>query len=96
MVFPMNSPLPDQALVAIKDLLFRREKIAAIKLYRESTGCDLREAKTEVDAIEAALLVLAPEKFAPPRKVNKGCLIAILAIDLLIVLGVLFYFMIRR
>lgn len=30
-------------------------KIEAIKLYRESTGCDLRAAKSAIDAVEAGL-----------------------------------------
>lgn len=42
-------------LDAIKDLIWRREKIEAIKLYREQHGCGLKEAKEEIDRLSAEL-----------------------------------------
>lgn len=39
----------------VLDLLGRGLKIEAIKAWRESTGCGLREAKEQVERIEAGL-----------------------------------------
>lgn len=39
-------------LVEVKELLGRRQKIAAIKLWRERTGVGLKDAKEAVEAIE--------------------------------------------
>jgi ribosomal protein L7/L12 len=48
---------PDQTanLDAVKDLIWRRQKIEAIKLYREQHGCGLKEAKEEIDRLSAEL-----------------------------------------
>ena len=54
---PRSPPLPRPPLPAdvdsrVRSLLATGEKIAAIKLYRESTGVGLKEAKDAVDAME--------------------------------------------
>jgi ribosomal protein L7/L12 len=46
---------PEQSNAAIEDLVRRRQKIEAIKLYREWHGVGLKEAKDAVDAIEIRL-----------------------------------------
>lgn len=43
----------DEWLEAVQKLVQDRQKIYAIKLYREKTGLSLKEAKAAVDAIEA-------------------------------------------
>jgi ribosomal protein L7/L12 len=45
---------PDLA-TEIRDLLSRRQKIEAVKLYREHMGVGLKEAKDAVDDIERAM-----------------------------------------
>ena len=45
----------DQA--EIRDLLNRRQKIQAVKRYRETMGVELKDAKDAVDAIERAMNV---------------------------------------
>jgi ribosomal protein L7/L12 len=68
----MPDPIPEEKMTALMDLIFRGRKIEAIKLYRELTRLGLKEAKDEVDAIEATLRKDAPEKFTAAPK-GKGC-----------------------
>lgn len=55
----LGNMIPDQEASvepdwdAIEEQLLEGNKIEAIKLYREQTGCDLKEAKDEVEAYEA-------------------------------------------
>jgi len=44
----------------IKELVTKGEKIAAVKLYRETTGVGLKEAKDAVEAIMAGTPVTSP------------------------------------
>ncbi len=46
----------DMLLAELSVLLQSRRKIEAIKLYRQVTGSDLREAKEAVERVEAALV----------------------------------------
>jgi len=62
---------PDK-LALITECLFRENKIGAIKLYREATNAGLKEAKDQVEALEASLRATAPEKFVG-LPVRKGC-----------------------
>jgi ribosomal protein L7/L12 len=48
----MPSPLTDTALEAIRSALAAGRKIEAIKLYRESTGAGLVEAKAFVERLD--------------------------------------------
>jgi CHASE3 domain sensor protein len=64
------SSLNDEQLRQINEELLARRKIAAIKIYREATGCQLVDAKQEVEKIEAVLRQKEPERFA--RK--SGCM----------------------
>ena len=45
----------DLANSEIGDFLRRRQKINAIKVYREQTGMDLKDSKDAVDALEAEM-----------------------------------------
>jgi len=44
----------------IRELIAQKQKIAAIKLYREATGSSLRDAKEAVDAMEMGAVVNFP------------------------------------
>lgn len=65
----MKHSVPDEQFKRISDALFGGHKIAAIKIYRESTGEELAESKAAVEEIEAKLRAQSPEKFS--RKVVK-------------------------
>ncbi len=60
----MNSSVPDEQLAAIKEALFAGRKIEAIKIYRQSTGGALKDAKDAIDELEAALRMASPERFS--------------------------------
>jgi len=53
------------------DALASGQKIQAIKIYREMTGCDLRDAKDATEQIAADLAEKYPEQFA--RATGSGC-----------------------
>jgi len=96
-----ETPLPSAgelagALTPVVEMLFKGEKIPAIKLYREQVkpGAGLAEAKEAVERLEAGLRTQHPEKFtAPPRS---GCM-SVLAVCGIVLLalavgfGVLFW-----
>ena len=58
--------LTDAQLNAIADALRAGNKIQAIKLHRNATGLGLKEAKEEVEAIEAGLREKFPDHEAQP------------------------------
>ena len=60
----MSTPIPNDKMSALADLIARDRKIEAIKLYRELTGLGLKEAKDQVKA---------PARFGPVPK-RGGCL----------------------
>ena len=69
----MNTPLPDDKIAALRELLFAGRKIEAIKLYREMTDVGLKEAKDAVESLESSLRKEFPDRFkSPPAK--GGCL----------------------
>lgn len=51
----------------VKVLLFKGQKIPAVKKYREETGLGLKEAKDAVDAIERELREEHPDQFIEHR-----------------------------
>jgi ribosomal protein L7/L12 len=69
----MNTPIPEPQMTAIKDALFRGNKIEAIKLYRDITKAELIDSKQAVEKLESDLRTTSPEKFAKPAAA-KGCL----------------------
>jgi membrane peptidoglycan carboxypeptidase len=69
----MDTTVPENKLVLIREALFRGHKIEAIKLYRECTNVGLAEAKTAVEKLEVDLRAASPEKFTAPPS-GKGCL----------------------
>ena len=64
------TPIPEEKLALLREMIFARRKIEAIKEYRALTGLGLKEAKDAVDELEATLLKESPERFAPK---GKGC-----------------------
>jgi ribosomal protein L7/L12 len=82
------SPAPEAgALSPVAELLFKGEKIAAIKLYREQVkpGIGLKEAKEEVERLEAGLRAQHPEKFSAPAKSGCTAVLAVLAVFVVVV-----------
>jgi ribosomal protein L7/L12 len=67
------SQLPDEQIEAIRDALFRGNKIQAIKHYREATSLGLAESKAFIDALELRLKQQEPEQFAAAAK-KVGCI----------------------
>lgn len=70
-----QEPTPDQRQ-QIADAIAAGRKIEAIKLYREATGCDLKDAKDFIEKLTAELQKADPEKF-PRNPAGKGCLVVL-------------------
>jgi hypothetical protein len=87
----MQPPPSDQIIESIKQALFARQKIEAIKIFREHRNCGLAEAKNAIDKLEAELLASSPEKFAPAPSAPPRLLLFLAFILFLIILGVLFF-----
>ena len=69
----MSSPIPEDKLSAIKEMLFQGRKIEAIKIFRKSSGAGLAEAKDAVEQLEKQLRETEPAKFTPSTE-RRGCL----------------------
>jgi hypothetical protein len=69
----MSTPVPEDKVAALQELLFRGRKLEAIKLYRELTGFGLKQSKEEVERLESSLRQTSPEKFSAPAG-GRGCL----------------------
>lgn len=67
----MSSDLPNEIIDAVRQALFRGNKIEAIKLYREATGLGLTESKEFIDALEAELPRRSP--VMPSSVLGEGC-----------------------
>jgi ribosomal protein L7/L12 len=79
---PPSESVTNDDIEQIQATLFRGDRIAAIKLYRTSTGEGLKESRDFILAVEAELRRTDPGKFtAPPAK---GC--GTLVLCLLVVL----------
>jgi len=87
----------------IKQLLARRQKIQAVRLYRETYTCGLKEAKDAVDAIEAqmqrelrtnlpATPAISDDPFAEDTQRNRRFLVLVLSILLIVIGGLAFFF----
>lgn len=87
------SPAPEAgALSPVADLLFNGDKVAAIKLYRDQVrpGMGLKEAKEEVERLEAGLRARHPQKFT--AKAKAGCAAVLALLLTMVVLLVWFRF----
>ena len=86
----------------IKQLLKERQKIQAVKIYREAYNCGLKDAKDAVDIIETKLRgetrtslpsrpVISNDPFAEDTQRNRRFLAFLIAIVLLVIGGVAFF-----
>lgn len=80
-----NQPMSEETAGAITQALFTGKKVEAVKLYREAEGCDLKEAKEAMDALETALREETPESFRFGSK--SGCMSVLVIGGLLVGLG---------
>jgi ribosomal protein L7/L12 len=89
----------------IKQLLAERKKIEAVKVYREAYRCGLKEAKDTVDLIEAEMRregyssmsstpAIGNDPFAEDSQRNRGCLILVLALVVVIIGGLALFFLV--
>jgi hypothetical protein len=77
----MSSMPSDADFQRIKDLIFRGDKVGAIKAYRQTMGAALPEAKAAVEELTAELRESSPESFRAAS--GKGCsTAAVLAVSL--------------
>ena len=89
----MNNVITEEKMAAIKDAIFRGQKIAAIKLYREATALGLAEAKDAVERLETELRASSPLEF---KKVEaRGCLGIVLVLILLMGGAINCYFLLK-
>ena len=72
-LFAMSEQATPEQINEIGAALAAGRKIDAIKLYREASGADLKEAKDFVEALDAGLRAEDPERFASVAANNKGC-----------------------
>ena len=78
--------MTDDDLERIREAIFAGRKIEAIKLYRQSTGQGLKQAKDAVELLESELRRAEPERFSASSSTGIGCSLFVLA--LLAVVGV--------
>jgi dihydrodipicolinate synthase/N-acetylneuraminate lyase len=79
-----------ETLERIKELLYEGRKIEAIKVYRDARGVVLKEAKEDVERLEAELREREPEKFKVGSG-GKGCVgVLLLGIGIVGVVVMLF------
>lgn len=109
---PVNIPAPAQVGELdsflenrIKRLLSERKKIEAVKVYRETYNCGLKEAKDAVDIIQAEMRqeeysslpstpAVRDDPFAEDTQRNRSCLILVLAVLLVAIGGLAFFFLV--
>ena len=102
---PIPPDLQDDALLEeqLKRLLAKKQKIQAVKLYRETYNSSLKGAKDAVDSIEAKLRretrtnlptpsVISDDPFAEDTQRNRLFLALIIAIVLVVIGGLAFFF----
>ena len=63
----LMNPLSEQQIETIRAEHLARGKIAAVKMYKDWTGCSLMEAKTAVEAMEHVEEVSPP---MPPQALS--------------------------
>jgi len=83
----MSDQLSSEQIEEISQALIQKNKIAAIKIYRDATGQGLKESKDFIEALIPKLMEQDPQKFADLNKAS-GCAGMIL-LALMTSLGVL-------
>ena len=89
-----NLAPPDSAWLEtqVRQLLADKKKIEAIKIYRESHHCGLKDAKDAVDRIELQMRQESgDDPFAQDTQRMRSCLIAGIGLVLALLGGALFY-----
>lgn len=76
-------PAPDK-LAMVQQAIFKRNKIEAIRIYREATGSGLADAKAAVEKLETELRQQSPERFDSGG--GKGCMVMVMTALLLAVM----------
>jgi ribosomal protein L7/L12 len=79
----------DDAPREIQDLIYAGRKIPAVKLARDQGRLGLREAKEQVEAIEARMRARFPA--AMPEKMRLGCGAALILVGVFLAIGVSFF-----
>lgn len=85
----------------IRELLAKRQKIQAVKIYRETHNCGLKDAKDAVDAIEIRMRMenrsslpftstISDDPFAEDKQRNRKFLSFVVAI---LLIGALIFFL---
>jgi hypothetical protein len=82
-----HEPTPTE-LEQLRDAIFARRKIEAIKLYREFSGCELKAAKDYIEKLTADLETRHPEKFVPKAK---GCAVTSALLLIMLLAGILLF-----
>jgi len=103
---PIQFDLQNDTLLneQIKQLLAKRQKIQAIKIYREAHNCGLKDAKDAVDIIEANMRretrttlpptpVISDDPFAEDTQRNRTFLALLIAVLLFVIGGLAFFFL---
>lgn len=75
----------------VRDALASGQKIEAIKLYREATGCGLREAKEAVERMEQGTPPRQQGEGFKPRVKSQGCFGIVAALIVAIIAGVVYF-----
>lgn len=73
----------------IEAFLLRGNKIEAIKLYRETAGCQLIEAKNAVEALEKELRKSKPGSFVTPPSGGIAIRLVLIAVAVVVLAYVL-------
>ena len=81
---PAMESVSNDDIDQIQAALFAGEKIRAIKLYRASTGEQLKDSKDFIDALEEELRRTEPTNFTAPAA--KGCGVSVLCLVIVAVL----------
>ena len=105
-IVPTQSGIQNDALLdeQIKQFLARRQKIQAVKIYRETQNCGLKDAKDAVDIIEAQMgreartglpisTTISDDTFAEDTQRNHNFLVLLIAVLLLVIGGLAFFFL---
>ena len=87
---PNKPQIPEDKLAVIKELLLQARKIEAIKIFRETTGTGLTEAKAAVDVLEKQLRETNPTSFHPSTE-RRGCLWVVIVLCVLIAVAILYF-----
>jgi len=91
----------------IKRLLAERKKIEAVKVYREAYNCGLKEAKDAVDLIQAGMRregysnlptasSISNDPFADDTQRNRSYVLLVIALSLVLLGGLAFFFFMRN